>query len=98
MSHEVLKLGRVTKVKVLFLLLGLVFNFNLFKFPATILEKGLLGLLLRIPSLFHPPFLIPDFPHPSWSAPVMQATQYWICSLCTCIIWNTTWHPSIGTS
>ena len=36
-----LKLGRVTKVKVLFLLLVFVFNFDLFKFSAAILEKGL---------------------------------------------------------
>ena len=37
-----LKLGRVTKVKVLFLVLVFVFNFDLFKFSATILEKCLL--------------------------------------------------------
>ena len=37
-----LKLGRVTKVKVLFLVLVFVFNFELFKFSAAILEKGLL--------------------------------------------------------
>ena len=37
-----LKLGRVTKVKVLFLVLVFVFNFDLFKFSAAILEKGLL--------------------------------------------------------
>ena len=37
-----LKLGRVTKVKVLFLLLVFVLNFDLFKFSAAILEKGLL--------------------------------------------------------
>ena len=37
-----LKLGRVTKVKVLFLALGIVFNFDLFKCSAAILEKGLL--------------------------------------------------------
>ena len=36
-----LKLGRVTKVKVVFLLLVFVFNFDLFKFSAAILEKGL---------------------------------------------------------
>ena len=36
-----LKLGRVTKVKVLFLVLVFVFNFDLFKFSAAILEKGL---------------------------------------------------------
>ena len=36
------KLGRVTKVKVLFLVLVFVFNFDLFKFLAAILEKGLL--------------------------------------------------------
>ena len=39
-----LKLGRVTKVKVLFLVLVFVFNFDLFKFSAAILEKGLLRL------------------------------------------------------
>ena len=37
-----LKLCRVTKVKVLFLVLVYVFNFNLFEFSAAILEKGLL--------------------------------------------------------
>ena len=37
-----LKLGRVTKVKVLFLVLVFVFNFDLFKLSAAILEKGLL--------------------------------------------------------
>ena len=37
-----LKLGRVTKVKVLFLVLAFVFHFDLFKFSAAILEKGLL--------------------------------------------------------
>ena len=39
-SPEMLKLGRVTKVKVLFLVLVFVFNFDLFKFSAAILEKG----------------------------------------------------------
>ena len=42
-----LKLCRVTKVKVLFLVLVYVFNFNLFEFPAAILEKGLLFHPLR---------------------------------------------------
>ena len=37
-----LKLGRVTKVKVLFLVVVFVFHFDLFKFSAAILEKGLL--------------------------------------------------------
>ena len=37
-----LKLCRVTKVKVLFLMLVYVFNFNLFEFSAAILEKALL--------------------------------------------------------
>ena len=37
-----LKLGRVTKDKVLYLVLVFVFNFDLFKFSAAILEKGLL--------------------------------------------------------
>ena len=36
-----LKLGRVTKFKMLFLVLVFVFNFDLFKFSAVILEKGL---------------------------------------------------------
>ena len=36
-----LKLSRDTKVKVLFLLLVFVFSFDLFKFSAAILEKGL---------------------------------------------------------
>ena len=40
-----LKLCRVTKVKVLFLVLVYVFNFNLFECSAAILEKGLLKLL-----------------------------------------------------
>ena len=38
-----LKLGRVTVVKVLFLVMIFVFNFDLFKFSAAILEKGLLA-------------------------------------------------------
>ena len=37
-----LTLCRVTKVKVFFLVLVYVFNFDLFEFSATILEKGLL--------------------------------------------------------
>ena len=37
-----LNLCRVTKVKVLFLVLVYVFNFNLYEFSAAILEKGLL--------------------------------------------------------
>ena len=44
-SPEMLKLGRVTKVKVLFLVLVFVFHFDLFKFSAAILEKGLLILM-----------------------------------------------------
>ena len=39
-----LKLCRVTKVNVLFLVLEYVFNFNLFEFSAAILEKGLFVL------------------------------------------------------
>ena len=37
-----LKLGRVNKFKMLFLVLVFVFNFDVSKFPAAILEKGLL--------------------------------------------------------
>ena len=36
-----MKFGRVTKVKVVFLVLVFVFKFDLFKFSAAILEKGL---------------------------------------------------------
>ena len=55
-----LKRSRFTKVKVLFLLLVYVFNFDLFEFSAAILEKGLL-----LPyAVEHPPlytsFLDPD--------------------------------------
>ena len=38
-----LKLCRVTKVKVFFLVLVYIFNFDLFEFLAAILEKGLLN-------------------------------------------------------
>ena len=38
-----LKLGRVTKVKVLFQVLVYILNFNLFEFSAAILEKGVLS-------------------------------------------------------
>ena len=38
-TPEMLKLCRVTKVKVLFLVLVYVFNFDLFEFSAAILEK-----------------------------------------------------------
>ena len=37
-----LKLGRVTKVNVFFLVLVYVFNIDLFEFSAAILEKGIL--------------------------------------------------------
>ena len=46
-SLEMLKLGRVTKVKMLSLVLVYVFNFDLFKFSAAILEKGLLPKAAR---------------------------------------------------
>ena len=42
-TPDMLKLCRVTKVKVLFLVLVYVLNFNLFEFSAAILEKGLLN-------------------------------------------------------
>ena len=41
-TPEMLKLCRVTKVKVFFLVLVYVFNFDLIEFLAVILEKGLL--------------------------------------------------------
>ena len=42
-----LKLGRVTEVKVLFLVMIFVFIFGLIKFSAAILEKGLFGKTLH---------------------------------------------------
>ena len=42
-----LKLCRVTKAKVFFLVLVYVFNFDLFEFSAAILEKGLFSNLLK---------------------------------------------------
>ena len=42
-----LKLGRVTKEKVFFLVLVYVFNIDLFEFSAAILEKGLLTLRMN---------------------------------------------------
>ena len=41
-TPDTLKICRVTKVKVLFLVLVYVFNFNLFESSAAISEKGLL--------------------------------------------------------
>ena len=46
-----LKLGRITKVKVLFLVLVFVFNLDLFKFSAAILEKGLFALKIFTQSM-----------------------------------------------
>ena len=42
LTPDTLKPCRVANVKVLFLVLVYVFNFNLFEFSAAILEKGLL--------------------------------------------------------
>ena len=42
-TPEMLKLGRVTKVKVLLLVLVYVFNIDLLEVLAAILEKGLLA-------------------------------------------------------
>ena len=41
-TPEILKLCRVTKIKMFFLMLVYVFNFDLLEFLAAILEKGLL--------------------------------------------------------
>ena len=49
-SQKMLKLGRVTKVKVFFLVLVYVFNIDLFEFSAAILEKDLLATLKRLGS------------------------------------------------
>ena len=40
-TSEMLKLCRVTKIKVFFLVLVYDFNFDLFEFSAGVLEKGL---------------------------------------------------------
>ena len=58
-TPEMLKLCRVTKVKVFFPVLVYVFNFDLFEFSAAILEKGLLpagagtSFFLEADYLFH---------------------------------------------
>ena len=56
-----LKLGRVTKVKVFYLVLVKVFNIHLFEFSAAILKKGLLSLTadvsVNFPSVKHMPIL-----------------------------------------
>ena len=49
-TPDMLKLCRVTKAKVLFLVLVYLFNFNLFEFSAAVLEKG---LLCYIPKSIH---------------------------------------------
>ena len=51
-----LKHGRVTKVKMLFLVLVFVFNFDLFKISAAILEKGLFNRQTRFEGEI--PFLV----------------------------------------
>ena len=50
MTPEMLKLCRVTKVKVFFLVLVYILNFDLFEFSSATLEKGLFPL---IKSPFH---------------------------------------------
>ena len=49
---EMLKLCRVTKVKVFFLVLVYVFNFDLFEFSATNLENGLLLMKTIVDEVF----------------------------------------------
>ena len=44
LHHEMLNIGRVTIVKVLFPVLVHIFNIDLFEFSAAILEKGLLQI------------------------------------------------------
>ena len=44
-----LNLCSLTKVKLFFLVLVYVFNFDLFEFSAAILEKGLFNLILVVP-------------------------------------------------
>ena len=56
-TPNVLKLCRFTNVKVLFLVLLYVFNFDLFEFSAAILEKGLLSLVEG--SLKYPKYPLP---------------------------------------
>ena len=53
-TPEMPKLCRVTKVKVFFLALVYVFNFNLFEFSATILEKtGLFSKFVEVVNKSH---------------------------------------------
>ena len=47
-TPEMLKLGSFTKVKVFFLVLVYVFNFDLFEFSAANLEKGLFSYTFQL--------------------------------------------------
>ena len=73
-----LKLGRVTKVKVLFLVLVYVFNFDLFEFSAAMLEKGLFQFFLARE------FSLLDISIFSHGSEAFRANFYiWCCFLCT---------------
>ena len=59
-----LKLCRVTEVKVFFLVLVYVFNFDLFEFSAAILEKGLLqNSKVKFKSVYFPVVVLVALPH-----------------------------------
>ena len=47
-TPDMLKLCRVTKVKVFFLVLVYIFNFNLYEFLVAILEKGLINPMIHM--------------------------------------------------
>ena len=47
-SPEMLKLCRVTKVKVFFVVLGYICNVNLYEFLVAILEKGLINPIIYV--------------------------------------------------
>ena len=66
-----LKLGRVTKLKMLFLVLVFVFKFDLFNFVAAILEKGLLSSWVQMHNI--------QF-YSQWNSAVLLKTE-WLISV-----------------
>ena len=53
-TSDIMKFCRVTKVKMFFLVLVYVFNFNLFEFSAAILEKSPINLIYLLSMLIIP--------------------------------------------
>ena len=77
-----LKFGRVAKFKMLFLVLVFVFNFDLFKFSAAILEKG----------LFHAENTLSSIANQTASLPLAMRFYMLFYCLSFCVVTNTSTH------